>query len=1002
MKHTITSVMVLILIIGLLGVSTNSSAYSAPQKSVSLTFTYDLNGNEVAQLSGVQTSISMVGGAYSSTSTANPVSDMLTYGNYTLNVQPSFVTIPGIGKVISNGTQENFAVNAGSSSSLNILVPVTQTFLTNVSLSGLVSGESANLTFLTQSGFAFYSTTASSGFTTYLPHGVFYVNVNYLGTQFNILENNKVNSINVSLSSTQAAFGNVQTTSNSTINSFTAVLFNKVTDKYSTQNFNSGSYRIITNQSWSDLVLMIYAPGFAPTVVSKPVGNGLQTVTLYPSSSNIFVNYSLSSNLRTITMNLSLQLFNDSAISFLQNSSVGSIYYQELLDGGLFVKDLSAYVNDTIQNNTQNSLLINGNYYNLSKMTQINFKVNSNSAFDNITATYTNGLMNTSGYQNMKIKLYGIGTSAVSGSINHQYFIKYQNNSYSLSTASVTTTYGNPFQIYPVSSSQWINLAFSQAKKPFFINSQMSLSWKNMVSQSYTLNSTEKNTIFVAPANVNVTVNLSNAFYNPVNQKYDYNSPNTSFIWNVSENATAYKDYTTKSVTINLAPGSHTVFLNGTSSSGFYNTTSFIIYAVNSSVHQPVVNFTYSYLNSNGIKVHKEVNRTSLTSNLTYYFSVPQSTQISFTSDNSSLNLMINGSNYKVPLVVNWSFTNSYKTQGTSASYAFSKPTIPVNGYSNRQNVSINVTSVALSTLNITLKVFVNDTTPPTPQITIMNSAAKNITAPVASNVTILSANYSTDQYYGAVTNASLSSEWKYNWTFMNINSTADKQSSSTYEIVGGNASGSWIAVKFLNLSRVIVSLKLTNPSNISAYNNHTVNIIVKSPRLVVQNIYFTGSFQAGISKTIYVKIENIGTQTANNFTVYLFASGSMVANQAFTNKNLSVNSTVNVSITWTPSTAGTVSLVVNVSALNQPGFVSNLGEYSTDVNVASSPYNVPIIIGSVIAIIVVVGLIYYRVTAGKFPISKKKGDKTTSITPTKTTQPAVKKDDVKKEQPKK
>ncbi|EQB67714.1 MAG: hypothetical protein AMDU2_EPLC00005G0550 [Thermoplasmatales archaeon E-plasma] len=50
--------MVLILIIGLLGVSTNSSAYSAPAKNVSFAFTYDLNGNQIAPLSGVQSTIS--------------------------------------------------------------------------------------------------------------------------------------------------------------------------------------------------------------------------------------------------------------------------------------------------------------------------------------------------------------------------------------------------------------------------------------------------------------------------------------------------------------------------------------------------------------------------------------------------------------------------------------------------------------------------------------------------------------------------------------------------------------------------------------------------------------------------------------------------------------------------------------------------------------------------------------------------------------------------------
>jgi hypothetical protein len=194
---------------------------------VSFAFTYDLNGNEIAPLSGVQSTISLIGGEFTTSSTSGSYSNMLTYGNYTLNVQPSYVTIPGTGKVISDGYQEQFTVSSSSLTSLSIFVPVAQTYLTNVSLTGLVSGESAALSFSTMTGYTFYNVTENADFTAYLPHGKFYVNVDYLGTQFSLLENNIINSINVSLSSSQVAFGNVETSTNTTINSFTAVLFNK-------------------------------------------------------------------------------------------------------------------------------------------------------------------------------------------------------------------------------------------------------------------------------------------------------------------------------------------------------------------------------------------------------------------------------------------------------------------------------------------------------------------------------------------------------------------------------------------------------------------------------------------------------------------------------------------------------------------------------------------------------------------------------------------------------
>ncbi|EQD78846.1 hypothetical protein B1A_02046, partial [mine drainage metagenome] len=170
-------------------------------------------------------------------------------------------------------------------------------------------------------------------------------------------------------------------------------------------------------------------------------------------------------------------------------------------------------------------MVINGNYYNLSSASYTKPTVSNNRAYDNISATYVNGAMNTSDYKNMNIKLYDQGSQAISGSLNYQYFVKYDNKSYSLSSAPVPTTFGNPIHIFPISSAQWITMNFAPIKKPIFINSQMAFSWSKMISSSYLVNNTQKNTIFVVPAGVNITMNLSNAFYNPVNQKYDYNSP---------------------------------------------------------------------------------------------------------------------------------------------------------------------------------------------------------------------------------------------------------------------------------------------------------------------------------------------------------------------------------------------------------------------------------------------------------------------------------------------
>ncbi len=329
--------------------------------------------------------------------------------------------------------------------------------------------------------------------------------------------------------------------------------------------------------------------------------------------------------------------------------------------------------------------------------------------------------------------------------------------------------------------------------------------------------------------------------------------------------------------------------------------------------------------------------------------SVPQSALLQFSGYKSALTE--NG--YKVPLIYTW-YLPSYSSSAMNVTYSFTTPYIKNHAL---QTGFLNITSVVGTYSNVSFNFYVNDTTPPSPVISLTNATGVAITQPVAGQTTYFSANTSSDAYYPE-------SSLVYHWKIMYTNGTVAAPGSQTYKIVAGGNNTSYIGLVFNNLDGLTVSLNATNPSHVSGYSNKTYLPIVDTSRLVVEGVYFPGALSQGSRSTVYVNVSNNGTSTANNFTIYVYVNNKVVASQ-FYNRSLAVGSTTNVSFNMTPGASGNIPFEFEASSSPEPSFYAALGAFTSSHSVNPPAYRTPLIIGVVIAIIVVVGIVYYKISSG-------------------------------------
>ncbi|WP_393971170.1 hypothetical protein OXIME_001428 [Oxyplasma meridianum] len=931
----------------------NAATPQTGKVTIDMDFVHD--GNTYLAKASTTAKITTLSGQYV-TSISGPVNTFnLTQGHYYVNALPQDTFISGIGSAITNATH------------MEIDVTTTPTIYTvNISASSaktghfkvidVPAGSSVQVALSTTSGFNFFSTTLYNNLTsssnetfnaTVPSAGFFYANLTYEGSEYSVLETYGTGNINLYLNSSAVVSGVVKSAAGTYISPVSVVVVNTTLKTYQVFHFSTSYFTVVSNNDWKNQTLLVGSPGYQSWEISSPSAiTHTLSIKLNMSKSDINYTYNLSSNPKYLNLSVGYYITNGTTMPTFGNSSVNSLYWQEKMDGTSIFSNtsLESYLSNLSLNNTANTININGYIYDLKS---------KGSATATSTLSYINGSV-TFYYENSSITLSSVSsgftvqvhtlpTRYLSGMVSYNYTFMYSFKNLSLTSSSLSLSsfmrFTNPVYIPTPTSNQTVRMTFSKANLPVITDADVSLYWKNMVSTNYLLNSSQNNTIFAIPINTSVSFNASGAYYNPSTGSNDYQKAH--FSW-YSQSST-YKNNGTYNATFFFnKQGTYAIYLNATSPQDMTNSTEFNVTVVNAS---PSVQYNIS-LSGKAI-----VTGTGDQTNV----SVPQSSLLLFSAYRSSLK----AAGYNVSLIYTW-YLPSYTSSAKNVTYSFSTPYIKTHTL---QTGYLNITSVVGTYSNVSFKFFVNDTTPPSPVITLTNATGVAVSQPVAGQVTYFSANTSSDPYYPE-------SSLVYHWEVMYTNGTIASPGSSTYNIVGGSNNRSYIGLKVNTLDGLTVSLSATNPSKVTGFSNKTYLPIVDTSRLVVQGVYFPHALSQGSKSTVYVNVSNNGTATANNFTIYVYVNGKEVASE-FYSKPLAVGSYMNVSFNMTPSSSGNLPFEFEASSSLQPSFYQTLSAFTSTHSVNPPAYRTPLIIGVVIAIIVVVGIVYYKVSSGGSKESK-------------------------------
>ncbi|MGC8609260.1 MAG: CARDB domain-containing protein, partial [Thermoplasmata archaeon] len=810
----------------------------------------------------------------------------LPYGKYYVTVKPDILEISGLNYTIVNGTQ--YALNVTSpSSNVSISVPSQATYLIKVNVTGVTS--SSSLAFKMGNNYVFNRSMVKTGsYQYYLPVKTdFYavldygtttiITPEYLASTSSIL-NISAKSSDISGFVSNAASGKI-------------IVIDPVNMTYTVSNYSDNYFNVYEPSGY---ITVVTSPGYAPLQITSSPSKALN---LKASSSQIYYNYSLNSALNMLYLNMTFNLYNGTTIpTFFGNSSIGSLYWQMKYDHNLQT-DLRNYFYSYAQNYTNQSIFVNGYNYNLSGVSVSKLYVTSNNTTAMVSAVYENDQMK-SGLST--VKLYITGTENLPANLYSYYNFTYNASTIALSSSNVATlTSYHYILIGPQSRNVWANLAFSKVLNPIMTNSSVTFYWNGMVSSvksAYTLNYSSTNAAYVVEANTTVHANISTAFYNPVTGTDNY--ANSNFTWTI--NGTKEYGY---NVSYKFYNYENKISVLVRSSTGGVSYSNFTVYAINNTSY-PKVSFTAS-LNGKAIKNTTKIVSTNFSM---IYITVPQNSLVSYSVYSSYLH--ITGTNYNVPLTYAWKFPGKVSSS-PNVTYEFTYPSIK-SGYRFQYGYA-NITGENGAIYEIVLNVTVNDTTAPSAVFSIYynGTLVKN---PVAGENVTLTANATTDAYYPF-------SDLSFAWTIEYLNGTIASPSSTTY-YNDTPMNAPYVILKFNTVNSMIISLSVKNPSNVTGYSNSTVSMILKSPRLVVTSIYVPSTPAQGSASNIYVNVSNKGTVNAYNGVITIYVLGKVVGSASFT--EIAAGSYKNISVSWTPPSAGKLSVEVTASVSNQPAvFVS-------------------------------------------------------------------------------
>ncbi len=932
-RNSLIAIVMTLLVLGsALAIAGNSSAIN-PQEGTVTYHAFYLSPSKLPA-TGAKVTVSTLSGYQVKTFNGASNQVNLSYGSYIFTMQP-YATYGS--SYIVNGTST--MVNVTSSTSVvNLSSTAYATHDVTVSVPGAKSGAPATVSFSTENGFVFETNTTTGTFNATLPSGGFFATVDFGGQINTTYESSVGYTLTLNTSSANVEGGIVTNRNGQNINNFNVIAISKSAPySHSVMPFTNANGAFTFVDQSANYNYVISANGYNPVQYSQ----GQSIYTLSKASSSVNYNYSLGNNPGYLNLTVTYAIGNSTALPFMPNSTIGSFYWQYEADQlASKTSYISSYLEGLVGNYSNYAILVNGHNYKLTgKQPPATVTVSTKGMNANVSFQFQNFNVTASSVANgFSVQLFAQGTQYTSGALYYNNTFNYNISELSLaSPVSAADTFVSPVKLMPQANSGFLTLKFNKVSKPVVTASQINLFWNNSTPRNYLVASNSTSAVFIAPTNTQVSFNLSNAFYNPVTNTNDY-SKALNYTWKLNGTVLTH-DYNHANATIKLGGfGNYSVTVKYTSASGGNNTTTFNVFAYNATPS------AYLNVTTGG----KTLFATAAVPN-SQTVSVPQAKPIQFSGYYSKLS--IPGTSYTVPLLYNWYFPG-YTNTAVNVSQTFNTPYVAsktmVSGY---LNVSTAVGKVASTNLLLN----VTDTTAPSGQITLQNATHATISQPVAGQVTIFSANKSTDKYY-------VSSDLSYNWSIVYANGTKVPSGNSTYQLVGNDTNLSYLGVQFNTLNSLIVSLKVTNPSNVSSYTNFTTSMVVVSPRLVVDSVYFPTTPAQGSKTLMYVNVSNNGTVDASSFYIVAIINGHVVNNQSY--GPLPVGTTKQFEFNLTSTSQGNVQVQFEALNSTQPSFFAKSGSLTLTQKVSPPAYQTPLIVGGVILIIIVIGAVYYRLSS--------------------------------------
>ncbi len=497
------------------------------------------------------------------------------------------------------------------------------------------------------------------------------------------------------------------------------------------------------------------------------------------------------------------------------------------------------------------------------------------------------------------------------------------------------------------------------------------------------------NVLNVTHGNYSVVVGVGqNITFSALNSTYPAGTNGTAFAWTFGDgsgtNTTKPTTYHTYTAT------SGATFFNGTvtitSSGQITNFTWFHVFVVSSA---PIAGVTS---NATGNQLR--------TVNGTPYLFVNWSTVLHFNATTSVIatpNLLaistfsVVGSGFKLPVANYTSSSGGHYWQNYTLQFLgngrylttglINGNKVPFLGW--QYNLTLTVWTATGKSAKTGIVILVNDTQPPSPAFTLLNSAGKVISGSGViegtngtAKVSLNAAN-TTDPNNGSVV--------RYYWLITNSGNTSIHLGNNTTTV----RPYPYYFLYPMN-TKYTVNLTVWDRNGNHAYTTQTLSVSVNSttrPIMAAENLTAPTTFTAGTSYTFWTNITVGGGSKAIAYNVtvswyllsasgtgsksyiggspgsvvfYNYTSPGVLNNASFATgiiPSLPYNKTVRAQLTWTPSTTGNFILYANATAVNEygPDNAAGTGTVSQSISVKPNPTTELLEVLAVVAAVVVV-----------------------------------------------